>query len=386
VDGVVQGTDRLDGDHPANAPAGNLHIGREDVAPAPAVAVDEVELWAVARHRNEVQKMAYSTPPVPTTRAQPNLPVAPGLDADFLQIPTGHEFDVTADRVALGRRLFEDPSLSGDGTMACATCHASDHFFMQGKLSGVGPGFSLGFYGQILDRQTPTIANRGFGERQFWDGRSSSLEDQALQPIFDPAEMDGDPNDVAALLASDIYAWDFQIAYGVSAPTLEHLSLALAAYMRNVQLGDSAADRFEAGTQTLSAAATAGREIFFGKGRCSTCHTGPNFSDEQLHMTVAENPDAGAYQVTGRLQDFAAFKTPTLRTGGATGAFFHNGSAADLTEVVARYNAGIPHANPIPGARDRDPQIRPLGLGRGEAAALVAFLEALESEAYEVFP
>ncbi len=389
IDGQVEGVDSVSGDIRAKATDKPLYIGWQATAPAPDVAIDEVELWARPMSEKEVGKMAYLKPPSSGLRADAasefgTLPL--GLDASFLKLPEGSEHDLTAARVALGRDLFRETALSGSGNVSCATCHEASHFFAQHPNAGGFHGFSLGAQGQVLPRQTQPVINRALGTAQFSDARASNLEEQATMPIFSMAEMNSTTAIINQVLRSPPYQMRFQRHYGTANPGLGELELALAAYMRNIVAGDSLADRFLAGLGAMSPGAQRGRQLFFGKARCAACHHGPNFSDERLHVTAAATTDDGAFDVTGELADWRAFRTASLRTGGVTDKFFHNGSAADLAALISRYNAGNPHGTPPPGAPARDPEIRPLGLTVQEEQDLREYLEALRSTVVEVHP
>lgn len=389
VDGNVDRITSAPGDIRVKATDQTLYIGWQESAPAPDVAIDEVELWSRPVMGEEVGKMAYIEPPPSGLRddAASEFGILPlGLDVAFLKLPVGSEYDLTAARVDLGRDLFHEPALSGSGAMSCATCHEANHFFAQHASAGGLDGFSLGGQGQTLPRQSQPVINRAFGTVQFSDAKASSLEEQATMPIFSMAEMNSTPTIVDQVLNSSAYQFRFRRNYGTSNPGIAELQLALAAYMRNILAGDSAVDRFLAGFGGLSAGAKRGRQLFFGKARCAACHHGPNFSDERLHVTAAATTDDGAFDLTGDLADWRAFKTASLRTGGVTDKFFHNGSAADLASLISRYNAGAPHGSPLPGAPTRDPEIRPLGLTGQEEQDLREYLEALQSTVVEVHP
>ncbi len=388
VDGKQVGRKTVTGDVPVQSSASDLFLG-SGTAGSPDIALDEVELWARRVSGPEVKKMAYIKPDDDGLRADasdqyPSLPA--GLDADFIRFPTGPEHDLTPERVALGRALFDEVALSGNGTMACSTCHEVGTFLAQDAATAPGNGFSFDSSGMALARQTQPVVNRAFGTDQFWDSRASSLEEQASIPIFAPDEMNSTQAIVDAVLTNPTYLPQFQQAYGTSTPSTPELELALSAYMRNVLAGDSAVDRYLEGTGTLSPNAERGRQLFFGKARCSACHHGPNFTDERLHTTVATTTDDGASLVTGELDHWRSFKTPTLRTGDGTPHFFHNGSAVDLDALIQQYNAGTAHGSPPAGAQARDPEIRPLGLTPQQQLELRAYLEALFSNVVEVHP
>jgi len=273
-----------------------------------------------------------------------------GLDL-YMPIPEANP--LTVEKIDLGRRLFNDRRLSRDGTIACASCHDPARAFSVDRA--VAPGV-LGRAGR---RNAPALLNRGYGRLFFWDGRSRSLEDQVLQPIQDPNEMDLTLADAAART-------------GVDATTM---SQALASYVRSILSGDSPYDRFVAGDrEALPADARAGMRIFRGRGNCSACHVGPNFSDEQLHNT-------GVAWRDGRLIDSGAghgeFKTPTLREVARTSPYMHDGSLITLEQVVDYYDLGG-NANPW-----LDPELRALGLSNEDKRNLVAFLRTLSGHLTE---
>jgi cytochrome c peroxidase len=153
------------------------------------------------------------------------------------------------------------------------------------------------------------------------------------------------------------------------------MSQALASYVRSILSGDSPYDRFVAGDrEALPADALAGMRIFRGRGNCSACHVGPNFSDEQLHNT-------GVAWRDGRLIDSGAghgeFKTPTLREVARTSPYMHDGSLTSLEQVVDYYDRGG-NTNPW-----LDPELRALGLSNEDKRNLVAFLRALSGHLTE---
>jgi cytochrome c peroxidase len=255
--------------------------------------------------------------------------------------------------------------------MACATCHDSRRAFSDALPKAVG------IAGQMLGRHAPALLNRGYGRAFFWDGRASSLEEQALQPIQNPSEfantLDGA---VARLTQHSEYPAQFRAAFGRE-PNAEDLGRALASYVRTILAAESPADRFMAGdSSALSPQAREGLLLFRGKANCSSCHVSPLFTDEQFHNTgVAWRDgrlaDSGRGAATGKKEDFGAFKTPTLREVARTAPYMHDGSFATLEEVVEFYDRGG-NANPR-----LDAEIQPLKLSAEEKQALLAFLRSL---------
>jgi cytochrome c peroxidase len=296
-----------------------------------------------------------------------------GLQASSAYIPDDNA--PTPDRVALGRLLYFDQRLSGDGTISCATCHDPQHGFAEPRKTSTGIG------GQLGGRNAPTVINRLFSAEQFWDGRAVDLEAQALGPLVNPIEMGMTSHAVVADVVRGIagYAPLFETAFGSSIVTIERIGQAIASYERTVWSGNSPYDRHQAGeVGAMSEAARRGLVLFGGKANCVTCHAGFNFTDESYHNLgvgmAATTPDLGRHDVTKADADRGAFKTPTLREIAHSGPYMHDGSLATLMEVVELYDRGG-EKNPWLAK-----EMRPLGLTAEEKRDLVAFLEALSGE------
>jgi cytochrome c peroxidase len=311
---------------------------------------------------------APSSLPKDTLPAKLPLDVIPlGLEARTL--PKDHP--LTEARVQLGRKLFFDPILSGDNTVACASCHQPDHGFASAEPK------PRGIRGQQLTRRAPSLLNRAYGNAFFWDGRAGSLEEQALRPIEDPAEMG---SSVAAaverLQANKDYREQFTAAFpdGVTAV---NLATAIASFERVLLRGDSVIDRFrrKGAHDALSPAQRHGLWLYESKASCWRCHVGANFTDERLHNTGVswskEPLDLGRYAVTKSDADKGKFKTPSLRGVALTAPYMHDGSLKTLEDVVRFYSRGG-NANP-----HLDPIIAPLNLSEDEVRDLVEFLKAL---------
>src|SRR5262245_9581538 len=285
--------------------------------------------------------------------------------------PVPPDNPLTEARVQLGRKLFFDPILSADGTVACATCHRPERGFSSGEAR------PRGVHGRRGPRRAPTLFNRAYGTAFFWDGRAATLEDQALRPIEDPDEMGAKlPEVLKRLRAHAGYSARFAAAFpdGVTAT---NLGRALAGFERVLLRGGSPVDRFvvRGEADALTPPQRQGLWLYESKGRCWRCHSGPNYTDEQYHNTGVgwgkRPPDLGRFAVTRRDPDRGKFKTPTLRGVALTAPYMHDGSLATLEEVVGFYNRGG-GANP-----NRDPALAPLGLSPDEVRDLVAFLKAL---------
>jgi cytochrome c peroxidase len=281
-----------------------------------------------------------------------------GLD---LYRPVPESNPLTAEKVALGRRLFFDKRLSRDGTVACSTCHNPKKAFTDGRPVAVG------IEGQKGPRNVPTLVNRVYGKTFFLDGRAPTLEKQAIEPILNPIEM--------GLTLPQI-----QARTGL-AP--EEVARAIASYVRTILDGNSPYDRYANGdVKALSAEQKLGLAVFRGKGHCTTCHAGPNLTDEAFHNTgIAWREgvlhDPGRFTVSEKPEDRGAFKVPTLREVARTAPYMHDGSLASLEDVVEYYDRG---GNANPGL---DEDLRPLHLSAEEKRALVAFLRSLSGSIRE---
>jgi len=311
--------------------------------------------------------VSESGPPV-------RLTVVSGLD-EFIAVPG--ENPLTPDRIDLGRRLFFDPRLSGDGSVACASCHRPDRAFSDSVPRSVGA------LGRRPPRTTPALINRAYGRSFSWDGAARDLEEQALRPIENPSEMALPLDGLERRLNADReYRRAFQRVFGRD-PSAEDAASALAGYLRTIRSGNAPFDRFMAGDgSALVPDARAGFDLFIGRANCAACHLGPNFTDENFHNTglASLSGDPGRFGVTGDLRDLGAFKTPTLREVEHTAPYMHDGSLATLRDVVDFYDRG---GHPHPAL---DQEIRPLNLSPAETQALVAFLRSLSGNVIEGLP
>jgi cytochrome c peroxidase len=294
-------------------------------------------------------------------------------------VPVPPDNPMTVEKVELGRQLFYDRRVAAQALSSCADCHDPDHGF-------AGRGQAMGFH-----RNSPTAWNRAYGDYEFWDGSAGRSLEDLTDGVLRFVNFDA-KRPVAERLA-DIpeYRRAFQRAFGRE-PDRPAVVQAIACYCRTLLAGDAPYDRFNAGdAQAMSPDAQLGRTLFFGKAGCASCHAGPSFTDELFHNIgigqedpqkrfygpdkygKPEFPELGRFNLSHRLEDRGAFKTPTLRELVATGPYMHDGRFGTLEEVVDYYDHG--------GARllGMDPRIRPLGLTAAEKSALVAFLRALSA-------
>jgi cytochrome c peroxidase len=267
-----------------------------------------------------------------------------GLD---LYLPVPEDNPLTADKIEQGRKLFFDRRLSRDRSVACASCHQPSRAFSDGRPTAIG------IFKRQGRRNAPALINRGYGRAFFWDARSATLEEQVLEPIEDPNEM-------------DLPAADAARRVGLTTP---ELSRALASFVRSILSGNSPYDRFINGDRTaLTPDQQAGLRVFRRKGNCTACHVGPNLSDERVHNTgVAWRVDHLADHGAGN----GAFKTPTLREVSRTAPYMHDGSLPSLHDVI-EFSDGGGRSNPW-----RDPEFRSLRLTSIERTQLASFLQSL---------
>lgn len=298
--------------------------------------------------------------PPTVLRANPALPPV-AIPADNPQ---------TDAKVALGTQLFFDPRLSADDTVSCATCH--DPALAWANHNPV----DIGIKGRTGTRNSGTILDAAYMDFQFWDGRATTLEQQALAPIHNPVEM-GETleNVVRKLNGVEGYRAQFVDVFGTSV-TADAIAKAIAAFERTVLSGPSPFDRYSGGDRSaMPAEAIRGLRLFNGKARCRTCHKGPMLSDQAFHNIGVgmdrPDPDIGREAVTKDPRDRGRFKTPSLRNVALTWPYMHDGSVGTLADVVDFYaRGGVP--NPT-----LDVFVTTLELTEADKRDLVAFMEAL---------
>lgn len=310
----------------------------------------------------------------------------------FKDVPVPEQNPQTPAKVELGKKLFFDRRLSGDGTTNCGTCHVPE----QGYSDGLE--ISLHYPTTRNWRNSPTLINVAFQKYLFHDGRASTLEDQALFPMMSAFEMNQNLDYLEEEIRSvPEYVAEFKEVFGDGDVTRERIAMAIAAFERTLISRDAPLDRFLAGdTQALSPQALKGYEIFTGRGKCTECHYGFNLVDDRFHaLQVGENPehladpriaatrrfvakvyhfeeyrtlaeDPGRYLITKDQKDWKAFRTPTLREIASTAPYMHNGVYATLDEVIEFFNAGGGEGNTV---------LKPLQLTAAEKEQLRIFLE-----------
>jgi cytochrome c peroxidase len=260
------------------------------------------------------------------------------------QLPAGNP--LTKEGVALGRMLFYEKMLSNNNTISCASCH------QQAKAFTDGNAFSKGSEGLPGKRSTMSLVNLLWNKRFFWDGRSTSLEEQALIPIQDPLEMhqtlDGA---VAKLQNSALYPPKFKLVFGAETITAQNIAKALAQFQRTLVSANSRYDQYLNKTYQPTPQELNGEALFMthpvaGRvrgGNCGDCHGGflttlGNFHNNGLDT---ETQDKGLEKVTGRPADRGKFRAPSLRNIALTAPYMHDGRFATLEEVLDHYNDHI---------------------------------------------
>ncbi len=348
---------------------------------------------------------------IPVGRAEPvELPVPDGVLPP--EIPADNP--PTAEKVALGRKLYFDRRISTDGTVACATCHDPRHAFVDPR----GTPTSAGVGGALGTRNAPTVLNAAFLSSQFWDGRAPTLEEQAVQPLINPIEHGFPDHDAVVARIREIGEYEglFEAAFGSPEITPRRIGQAIASFERTLISLEAPIDRFLAGqTDAISPAARRGWKLFNGKARCNNCHghvgAFPLFTDDDFHnigvgvdqidfarvaaeaaaairsgasldslaLTDREASELGRFLVTGEPRHLGAFKTPQLRNVALTAPYMHDGSEATLRDVIDFYDRG---GNPNPYL---DGGMRPLGLTEQEKDDLVELLRTFTSDDLDRF-
>jgi cytochrome c peroxidase len=320
------------------------------------------------------------------------LPGFSGQLESFRDIPIPEQNRQTPEKIELGKKLFFDRRLSGDGTMSCSTCHDPNRGFSDGL------DISLNYPTTKNWRNSPTLIGVAFQKRLFHDGRAASLEEQALFPMMSAFEMNQNLDFMEEEIRSvPEYVAEFNKVFGDPDVTRERVAMAIAAFERTLVSRDTPLDRMLAGdTKALTMKALQGYQIFTGKGGCSICHYGVNLADDRFHaLNVPENPehqkdpriaatrrfvakinhfaeyrtlteDPGRYLISKDQKDWKAFRTPTLREIASTDPYMHNGIYASLDEVIEFFNNGGGKGNTL---------LPPLHLTGAEKEQLKAFLE-----------
>jgi cytochrome c peroxidase len=280
----------------------------------------------------------------------------------------------------LGELLFNDPILSQNNQISCASCHLPNYAFSDTVA------LSIGVDGKLGNRNAPSAMNLSARSFFFHDGRAESLEDQAAGPIENPLEMNLPVAEaIKKLNENKQYVNYFKKIFHES-PNRINLLGAIAAFERTLETGSTPFDRFMKGdTTAMSEAAIRGQKIFNIKGKCFSCHLGPDFTGDQFRNIGLYNGkelnDKGRFDVTKDSLDIGKFKVPGLRNISVTRPYMHNGMFTSLTEVIDFYNTPDKF---IKGRINSDSLLsKPLELSKGEKSDLLEFLNSLTDERYK---
>lgn len=307
------------------------------------------------------------TPPAADWRAAYRRPV---------EIPFPDENPYLAARAELGRALFFDPILSGEGTHSCATCHQPGLSWGDGLARAVGTG------GNRLSLRSPTLLNIAWIDTPGWDGKFDSIESVAFVAILGHGNMrQTEARLLEQLRALPGYVALFHAAFPDSGPgeavSRRHVELALGNFERTIVSPPAPFDRWIEGDATaIPAAAARGFALFGGKGRCAECHTGWNFTEGAFHdIGLPADGDIGRGKLFPKSVALAyAFKVPTLRDVARRAPYMHNGTLPSLEAVVDFYDTGGVDRP------SRSPLIARLGLSVDEKRDLIAFLATLNGD------
>ena len=333
-----------------------------------------------ARTRNgAIQAASSSSMPIGTPIViQPPLGLPP--------VPFPADNPPTAETIALGRRLYYDTNLSRDRTESCASCHDPAAGFRDPRR------VSQGINGMQGERQSMSIMNSAYAKEPFWDGRATSLEDQALGPVQNPLEFGFSYHGIEQRLSADAsYIDQFTTAFGPRPITYAKVAKCLASFERTILSGNSPFDRFfYAGDKTaLSASAQRGFTAFSGVAQCTACHSmeSPRYATFSANRFVNTGiaatgfdqlADQGRWKVTGQEADRGAFRPPSLRDVALHAPYMHNGTLRTLEDVIAYYLRGGNVNRWL--SREMPPVPPPGSVGSQGIDDLVAFLNSLTGE------
>jgi len=286
---------------------------------------------------------------------------------------------MTVEGIKLGRMLFYEPILSGDNTLSCAGCHGQESSF------GDTVSFSVGIDGLLGKRNSMPIVNAAWTQSFFWDGRASSLEDQARFPVKDPLEMhESWSHAVEELRVHPTYPDLFYEAFGTREIMQEHVTKAIAQFERTMISSSSRFDRISNFVGFFTISEANGFKTFnTEKGDCFHCHGTILLTDNLFHNNGLDalHSDVGLSEVSLRPSDVGKFKTPSLRNVALTAPYMHDGRFKTLEEVVDFYSEGLKFSETI------DPLMKNVHRGGVQLTAedkkdLIAFLHTFTDTSF----
>ncbi len=295
---------------------------------------------------------------------------------------------ITVDGVKLGKTLFFDPILSKDSTMSCASCHIQSLGFNENKAK------SIGIKGLESDRSSMSLINLAYKNKGlFWDGRTKTLEEQALIPVEHPKELAAAWPEVEEKLKKlPRYTLLFRKAFGIKNASEISRNLAakaIAQFERTLISSNSKFDLVLAGKERFSDLELYGYKMYLDEdpdvkdAECGHCHSIPLMTSNEFFNNgldaapnLTEFSDVGLGKITGRMIDNGKFNAPTLRNIMLSAPYMHDGRFKDIDEVLDHYSSG---GNWAP---NKDPLIYPVSFTSLERRALKAFLSTLTDTAF----
>lgn len=302
---------------------------------------------------------------------------APLEKYEAMKIPADNP--ITQEKATLGWQLWFDKRLSGDGKLACYSCHVNEKGLTDGLALGKGA------FDKPLTRSAPTLWNIGYHAEWYWDGRAKTLEGQALAAwkLVNMGGKDKDKDEIRADIMAklnDAYKDQFQTVFGGPA-TDKQVAQALATFMRTIISKTTPFDAWQKGDGSAVSESAKRGFAAFQKAKCTNCHVGFLLTDLQFHnvgigLKDGKPTDVGRFKVTNLEKDTGAFKTPTLRDIARTAPYFHDGSVATLEDAVKlMVNGG--NDNPYLDKTN----LQKAEISAAEQADIVEFLKSLTESA-----
>ncbi len=275
--------------------------------------------------------------------------------------------------IALGRKLFYDPILSGSNNLSCASCHLQSNAF-----SHPGQATSPGEAGIRGNRNAPALFNVAWNPTYMWDGGITHLEIMPFAPISSPIEMNQDMKALLNELRNEpAYVADFKDVFGPSGITEVHFFYALSQFLTYMVSANSKYDAVRQGQRQYTASEARGYSLFIQ--HCNQCHTEPLFTNHAYENNGLElvSADSGRGRVTALPQDMAKFKIPSLRNIALTYPYMHDGRLQTLQDVLRHYSSGIvAHPNLHPSLQGGIP------LSPSEENDIIDFLNTLTDQTF----